>query len=304
MRVTSTGELDDILTIDDRVLVIGGGSNLVVGDSGWDGVVAQIAIRGTAIDCDAITVGAGEVWDDVVAQMVDARRVGIECLSGIPGRVGATPMQNVGAYGQEVSDTISAVRVYDRERRTFATMTAADCGFGYRTSAFRGSARWIVVAVTFQLPRGEQSMPIRYAELAKALGIKEGERAPLKTVRDTVIALRRSKGMVIDPSDPDSRSAGSFFTNPLVEASQVPAGAPNWPQPDGLVKVSAAWLIEQAGFAKGHRAGNVGISSKHALALVTRDGATAQELLALARSIQTRVHETFAIELSLEPVVV
>ncbi|MGE5184775.1 MAG: UDP-N-acetylmuramate dehydrogenase [Acidobacteriota bacterium] len=305
VRVTSTAELPDALALSDDILVLGGGSNLVIGDAGWPGVVLEIALRGVSIDCHSVSVAAGVVWDDLVAQMVRAGRAGVECLSGIPGLVGATPMQNVGAYGQEVSDTITSVRAYDRERREFVTMTPAECRFGYRTSVFRGSARWIVVDVTFALPRGERSAPIRYAELARALGVQEGERAPLQQVRDTVLALRRGKGMVVDPADPDSRSAGSFFTNPLVDAATAArVGGPQWPQPDGRVKLSAGWLIERAGFAKGTTRGRVGISSKHALALVNRGGATASELLALAREIADGVRARLGVELSPEPVIV
>ena len=299
-RVESIVDLKDALASEERVLVIGGGSNVVVGDAGFDGLVIQMAIRGTSIDCDTVNVAAGESWDDFVAQMVAAHRVGIECLSGIPGLVGATPMQNVGAYGQEVSDTITRVRALDRETRELVLFTPAECKFGYRSSMFRHTSRYVIVDVTFHLPRAEESQ-LRYAELQRALG---GERAPLASVRDTVITLRRGKGMVVDPSDPDSRSAGSFFTNPLVTAKQVPEGAPQWPQPDGRIKISAAWLIEHAGFAKGHTAGHVGISRKHALALVHRGGGTTQELLALARSIQDGVRAAFGIALEPEPVFV
>jgi UDP-N-acetylmuramate dehydrogenase len=301
-RIESVVDLRDALASEPNILVLGGGSNLVVGDAGFDGLVAHIAIRGIAVDCDTVTVAAGESWDDFVAQMVAARRVGIECLSGIPGLVGATPMQNVGAYGQEVSDTITSVRVFDRERGELVALTPAEGGFGYRTSVFRGSARWVIVDVTFCLPRGEESAPIKYAELQRALG---AERAPLQAVRDTVIGLRRGKGMVVDPSDPESRSAGSFFTNPLVDAATAArVGGPQWPQPDGRVKLSAGWLIEHAGFAKGYTVGRAGISNKHALALVNRGGATASELLALAREIQDGVRARTGIELSPEPVIV
>jgi UDP-N-acetylmuramate dehydrogenase len=301
VRVQSVVDLRDALASEPNVLVLGGGSNLVVGDGGFDGLVAHIAIRGIAVDCDAVTVAAGESWDDFVAQMIAARRVGIECLSGIPGLVGATPMQNVGAYGQEVSDTITSVRAFDRERGELVTMTPAECGFGYRSSIFRGSVRWVIVDVTFRLPRGEESAPVTYAELHKALG---ADRAPLQAVRDTVIALRRGKGMVLDPGDPESRSAGSFFTNPIVDPALAPPGAPHWPQPDGRVKLSAGWLIEHAGFAKGYTVGRVGISKKHALALVNRGGATTQELLALAREIQDGVRARLGVELTPEPVII
>ncbi len=227
------GELDDALATDEPVLVLGGGSNLVIGDAGWPGVVVRLALRDVAIDGDVVTARAGVDWDAFVARMVADGRAGIECLSGIPGLVGATPMQNVGAYGQEVADTIVDVRAYDRDRGEVATIAAADCGFGYRTSRFRGSARWIIVAVRFRLPRADAA-PVRYAELAHALAAPGMDRPSLATVRDTVRALRRRKGMVVDAADPDTRSAGSFFTNPIVAAAvaaALPATAPRWPQP-------------------------------------------------------------------------
>jgi len=304
VRITSTADLPAALALAPRVLVLGGGSNLVVGDDGFDGAVLEIALRGIAIDCDTVSVAAGVAWDDFVAQMVDAGRAGIECLSGIPGLVGATPMQNVGAYGQEVADTIVHVRAYDRERGEIVTIANGACAFAYRSSMFRGSARWIVVEVVFRLPRATASTPIRYAELARALGIREGERAPLADVRRTVIELRRGKGMVVDAADPESRSAGSFFTNPIVAPELAPAGAPSWPGPDGRVKLAAAWLIEHAGFAKGYTRGRVGISRKHALALVNRGGASTRELLELAREIQDGVYARFGIALQPEPVIV
>jgi UDP-N-acetylmuramate dehydrogenase len=310
-RVTSDDELAQLAVENDRVLVLGGGSNLVIGDAGFDGLVVQIATRGTTIerggDRAAVFVRAGMPWDDVVAEMVDAELAGLECLSGIPGLVGATPMQNVGAYGQEVSDVIAEVRAYDRQLGGEVVIPNRDCGFGYRTSVFRGSMRWIVLGVRFGLERSALSAPVRYGELARALGIREGERAPLADVRRAVLELRRGKGMVVDAVDPESRSAGSFFTNPVVDAetsARLPAEAPRWPQPDGRIKLSAAWLIERAGFTKGYTVGNVGISRKHALALVNRGRATATELLALARSIQGGVHARFGIGLELEPVVV
>jgi UDP-N-acetylmuramate dehydrogenase len=204
------------------------------------------------------------------------------------------------------------VRAFDRDAGEVVTLAPAQCGFGYRTSVFRGSARWIVLEVDFRLAPGEQSAPIRYAELARALGVAEGERAPLAEVRRTVIELRRGKGMVIDPGDPESRSAGSFFTNPIVDAVQLAAlearlpgvAMPRFPAPGGNTKLSAGWLIERAGFAKGHTVGRVGISRKHALALVNRGGATARELLDLARAIQDGVRERLGIELAPEPIFV
>jgi UDP-N-acetylmuramate dehydrogenase len=298
--VESTGELRDVVRGGDRVLVLGDGSNLVVGDTGWDGVVVQLGWTDVAFSGDVVTVAAGASWDGFVAEMVGAGRAGIECLAGIPGRVGATPMQNVGAYGQEVADTITAVRALDRDTGELRVFSPSECGFAYRTSAFKGTARWIVTDVSFRLPIRDAA-PIRYAELAKALG---GDRAPLAEIRHSVIALRRAKGMVVDPADPDSRSAGSFFTNPIVDPSAAVAGAPQWPQPDGRVKLSAAWLIERAGFAKGTVSGNVGISTKHALALVNRGGATTAELLAFAAEIQRGVRAAFGVELVPEPVIV
>jgi len=319
-RVESVADLQEALalaaTTTERVLVLGGGSNLVVRDAGFDGLVVQIAIPGVTIrlhdDYAIVSAFAGVVWDDFVAQLVDAELVGVECLSGIPGLVGATPMQNVGAYGQEVSDTIVFVRALDRETGELVTLDSEACRFAYRSSVFRGSERWIVVEVRFRLARGERSVPIRYPELARALGIAEGERAPLDEVRRVVIGLRRSKGMVVDPSDPESRSAGSFFTNPIVDeptmrALEARLGSditiPRFPAPAGRTKLSAGWLIERAGFTKGYTVGRVGISKKHALALVNRGGTT-HELLELAREIQDGVRAKLGIELHPEPIIV
>jgi UDP-N-acetylmuramate dehydrogenase len=298
------------------ILVLGGGSNLVVRDEGFAGLAIQVGLEDVRVamakDEALVAVGAGVVWDDLVAQMCGAGFAGLECMSGIPGLVGATPMQNVGAYGQEVSDTIVLVSVFDRETGEVIEVPAAACDFAYRSSKFRGSDRWIVLDVVFRLARGKRSAPIWYPELAKALGVPADGTAPLGIVRDTVIALRRGKGMVVDPDDPDSRSAGSFFTNPIVDAAQLAAfrqrvgdaAYPSWPAADGKTKLAAAWLIERAGFAKGYTRGRVGISTKHALALVNRGGATAHELLELAREIQAGVRERLGIELSVEPIIV
>lgn len=298
------------------VLILGGGSNLVVRDGGFSGLVIQLAIEGISIerhvDHALVTANAGVLWDDFVAQMLDEGFAGVECLSGIPGLVGATPMQNVGAYGQEVADTITEVRVLDRESGEMESFSPAACKFAYRSSVFRGSDRWVVTSVTFRFPITGRSAPIQYAELAKALEVAIGETASLRTVRETVIALRRGKGMVVDPADPESRSAGSFFTNPIVSPDQlaavrtrVPDGVqmPTFAAPDGMTKLSAGWLIERAGFAKGTTRGNAGISNKHALALVNRGGTTA-ELLALASEIQAGVRNAFGVELSPEPIIV
>lgn len=318
--VATVDELTDVLRdardAQERVLVLGGGSNLVISDAGWNGLVLELTMRDIHIDLEGdtavVSAGAGATWDEFVAQMIDERLVGVECLSGIPGRVGATPMQNVGAYGQEVSDCISRVRAYDRQFGTVTDLAPAECRFGYRTSAFRGTERWIILEVQFRLARGPQSTPIRYPELAGALGISVGGRAQLRATREAVIALRRRKGMVFDPNDPDSRSAGSFFTNPIIEADAMESlrarwgnvAIPHWPMPPDRVKLSGAWLIEQAGFAKGQRFGNVGISSKHSLALINRGGGTTTELLALAEQIQQQVLQVSGIRLDLEPVVV
>jgi UDP-N-acetylmuramate dehydrogenase len=315
-HVENVGELQEVLRTSERVLVLGGGSNLVVGDAGFDGTVIRLAMPAVRVrmhdDHAVVSAFAGASWDDFVAQMIDAKLVGVECLSGIPGLAGATPMQNVGAYGQEVAETIVFVRAFDRDTNEVVTMQPADCGFAYRTSVFKGSARWIVLEVRFRFARGELSAPIRYAELSRALDVADGERAPLGEVRDTVIALRRGKGMVVDALDPESRSAGSFFTNPILDnaafvalQARLPGVAfPHWPQPDGTTKVSAAWLIERAGYAKGYTVGRVGISRKHALALVNRGGATATELLALANEITSGVQAKLGVTLVPEPVIV
>ncbi|MBA3397076.1 MAG: UDP-N-acetylmuramate dehydrogenase [Deltaproteobacteria bacterium] len=319
--VTSIDELRDALAdaaaIGEPVLVLAGGSNLVVRDGGWHGLAVAIALPGIAIvddgDTATVTAAAGVVWDDLVAQCLDAGLAGVECLSGIPGLVGATPMQNVGAYGQEVADTIEWVRVLDRHTGQLETFRKAACGFAYRTSLFKGSTRWIVVEVQFRLARDRRAAPLRYPELSRALGVADGGRAPLADVRRTVIELRRGKGMVVDAADPESRSAGSFFVNPIVNSvqlaaleSRLPAGTtmPRFAASGGLTKLSAGWLIEHAGFAKGYTVGRVGISRKHALALVNRGGATTTELLALAHEIQQGVHAAFGIELVPEPVIV
>lgn len=329
---TSEAELIEAVAAADAaaesVLVLGGGSNLVVADEGFEGRVIQVATRGIDSDTEPnadggsdptcggamVTVAAGERWDDVVARAVERGWVGLEALSGIPGSTGATPIQNVGAYGQDVSQTIAQVRVWDRLLRGIRTFTAADCHFGYRHSRFKAAPldpwgpRHVVLSVTFQLRVGTLSAPIGYAELARALGVEVGGRAPLADVRQAVLDLRRGKGMVLDPDDHDTWSAGSFFTNPIVRAEQVPEGAPAWPQaegPDGAVKTSAAWLIEHAGFGKGYPgSGPVTLSTKHTLALTNRGAATTADLLALAREIRDGVAARFGIELVNEPVTV
>jgi UDP-N-acetylmuramate dehydrogenase len=321
VRAEIVAHLHDALAMADaaneRVLVIGGGSNLVVRDGGWDGVAIEMALPGVHIvreDGQAlVTAAAGVVWDELVAETVESQLAGLECLSGIPGLVGATPMQNVGAYGQEVADTITHVRVLDRETDELVTLTPAACGFAYRTSVFKGSERWIVIEVQFRLAIDELGQPLRYPELARSLGVADGARVPLHEVRARVIELRRAKGMVVDPQDPASRSAGSFFTNPIIDAAtlaaveaRLPAGVamPRFPAAGGMTKLSAGWLIERAGFTKGYVRGRAGISTKHALALVNRGGATTRELLELANEIQNGVRDRLGVELVPEPVIV
>lgn len=280
-----------------EAMLLGGGSNVVLPDAGLDEVVL-VRSRGM----DGLRVQAGEDWDGFVQHTLDERLVGLEALSGIPGTVGASPMQNIGAYGAEVASAIRSVRVFDRREGAVVELAAADCGFRYRSSAFKSSSRWIILSVEFALPPGVLSAPVRYPELASMLDVELGERAPAAEVREAVLALRRGKGMVLDPTDPDSVSAGSFFTNPVV--AEAPSGAPSWPEPDGRVKVSAAWLIQQAGFERGWGQGRIGLSSKHALALVNRGGGTAAELLEVARTIRDGVRARFGVELCQEPVLV
>ncbi len=304
------------------LLVLGGGSNVVLPDAGFEGTVLRICLHGLSAtargDRVQLTAAAGEDWEAFVALCVADRLVGVEALSGIPGLIGASPVQNIGAYGQDVSQTISSVRAYDRRAGTVVELSAADCGFGYRYSAFKTDpGRWVVLAVTFDLGMGELSAPVGYAELARVLDVPLGARAPLADVREAVLALRRGKGMVLDAADQDTRSAGSFFTNPLLSPAQAAelqarvvqrcgpdVTAPGWVGDDGRLKVSAAWLIERSGFGKGHFAGPVGISSKHTLALVNRGGGTTDALLGVAREVRDGVRATFGVELVAEPVLV
>jgi UDP-N-acetylmuramate dehydrogenase len=287
-------------------LVLAGGSNVVIADDGVPGTVVLVRTRGVSREGDLLVVAAGEPWDEVVARCVSEGLQGFECLSGIPGSTGATPIQNVGAYGQEVAETVVWVRVYDRVTDQVQVLGAAACGFDYRRSIFKYRDRWTVLAVAFRLRESPLSGPLRYAELARVLDVPVGGRAPLADVRAAVLGLRRAKGMVIDPDDPDSVSAGSFFTNPILAAEEWSGlpGAPAFPEPDGRIKTSAAWLIERSGFARGYGSGRAGISSKHTLALINRGGATTAELMALAREIAAGVRATFGVSLVPEPVLV
>jgi UDP-N-acetylmuramate dehydrogenase len=308
---------------DEPLLVLAGGSNVVVADEGFPGAVVLIATRGIErAEQDGralLDVQAGEPWDPFVARCVADGLRGVECLSGIPGSVGATPIQNVGAYGQEVSETIVAVRALDRETGAVDELGPEACGFAYRSSVFkRRPGRWVVLAVRFALVPSPVSGPLRYGELARTLGVEPGGSAPLAEVRDAVLALRRGKGMVVDPDDPDSVSAGSFFTNPILDPNAfarleervrarlgADAAPPSWPEPDGRVKTSAAWLIEHAGFTKGYGdPATIAISAKHTLALTNRGAGTTALLVALAREIAAGVEEAFGVRLHPEPVFV
>ena len=323
VTATTTDRVIDAVSESDGrgepVLVLGGGSNLLVGDDGFDGTVVRVATRGVVLEAAdrcggaAVRVAAGEPWDDVVAHAVSRHWIGVEALSGIPGLTGATPVQNVGAYGQDVAGTIASVRTWDRQEGRVRTLASADCEFAYRTSRFkqeqfRDGPRFVILEVTFQLRLADLSEPIRYAELARALGVEVGARVPVEQVRATVLELRRAKGMVLDDADHDTWSAGSFFTNPVLAADAaalLPAGAPRWPTPDGRVKTSAAWLIEHAGFGRGFGApGPATLSGKHTLALTNRGGARAKDLLDLARIVRDGVRSAFGVELHPEPVLV
>ena len=371
---TEADLLDAVRTADaagEPLLVLAGGSNLVVADEGFDGTVVHVVTRGVdvrASDADGgsatragaaatdaaaadaaatdagaatdtgaavatkagagattrtrrgtgdgrpggrgrtvdVTVAAGEPWDGLVERAVAEGWSGIEALSGIPGSTGATPIQNVGAYGQEVAETIVELRAWDRRTGEVRTIPAADCGFGYRTSAFKGHDRYVVLDVTFRLSLDRAGAPIRYAELARRLDTDPGTTAPAAEVRQAVLGLRSGKGMVLDAADHDTWSAGSFFTNPVLDPSEVPEGAPTWPQPDGRVKTSAAWLIDHAGFGKGHPGpgGRVALSTKHPLALTNRGGASTADLLALAREVRDGVRSRFGVDLVNEPTLV
>jgi len=320
--------VDAVREVDDAgepMLVISGGSNLVIADQGFAGSVVRIATKGISVEsadqCGGATVrvAAGEVWDDVVARAVDEGWSGIEALSGIPGCTGATPIQNVGAYGQEVAQTIAQVRVWDRRQQQVRTFANAHCRFTYRRSLFKAEPRYVVLDVVFQLRVADLSQPVAYADLARGLGVEAGERVPLADAREAVLQQRRSRGMVLDPADHDTWSCGSFFTNPILSAPSYAAlqqraaarlgdhapAPPSFPGPDGQVKTSAAWLIDRAGFGKGyHLPGPAALSTKHTLAVTNRGAASAADVVALAREIRDGVQEAFGVALVNEPVFV
>jgi len=295
--------------------VLGGGSNLVVADEGVDGLVVKIALRGVSWDEGSggveVTAAAGEPWDALVAHAVERGWAGLECLSGIPGLTGATPIQNVGAYGQEVGQTVTAVRAIDRRTGDVVTLAPEACGFGYRTSRFKSGEpeRFIVLAVTYRLRPGG-APAVRYADVERDLARRGVTSPSLAEVRESVLAIRRSKSMVLDPDDPNRRSCGSFFLNPVVDAAAGErveraagdAAMPRWPEPDGRVKLSAAWLIERAGFRRGEGPGPVALSTHHSLAIVCREGARAADVAAFAREIRDRVEARFGLRLVPEPV--
>ncbi|MBW1602531.1 UDP-N-acetylmuramate dehydrogenase [Streptomyces sp. JJ66] len=323
LTATTDAEVIDAVRAADAagmpLLLIGGGSNLVIADAGFRGTALRVATTGFTLDGTHLELAAGENWSDAVARTVEAGLAGVECLAGIPGSAGATPIQNVGAYGQEVSSVITEVVAYDRVTDATVTIPAAECGFAYRHSRFKADpGRFVVLRVRCALEdAGGLSAPVRYAETARALGVRVGERVPVARARETVLKLRAGKGMVLDPEDHDTWSAGSFFTNPqLTEAEHAAflarvaqrlgpdAAAPAWPVGDGRVKTSAAWLIDHAGFPKGHGAGPARISTKHTLALTNRGTATTAELLDLAREVREGVHAAFGVTLVNEPVTV
>ncbi|WP_329365414.1 UDP-N-acetylmuramate dehydrogenase [Streptomyces sp. NBC_01483] len=314
--IAAVREADDTGT---PLLLIGGGSNLVIGDKGFTGTALRIATTGFSLDGTRLELAAGEVWTDAVARTVESGLAGLECLAGIPGSAGATPIQNVGAYGQEVSSTITEVIAYDRKTCETVTLANADCAFSYRHSRFKADPeRYVVLRVRFELEDADGlSAPIRYAETARSLGVEPGDRVPLATARETVLKLRSGKGMVLDPEDHDTWSAGSFFTNPILTDEEFVAFharvaerlgtevvPPAYPAGEGRTKTSAAWLIDKSGFTKGYGSGPARISTKHTLALTNRGRATTEDLLALAREVVAGVRDAFGITLVNEPVTV
>ena len=320
VRVESETELhaayDQARALGLDVRVLGGGSNIVVADAGFPGLVIELSLRGMRMtesgNVTEVSAAAGEPWDDFVAAMVAEGLQGLECLSGIPGRVGATPIQNVGAYGQDVSETISRVVTFDTVTRRTVVFDNEACHFAYRDSVFKSKSpgRFIVTEVSFRLARNAPPA-VRYAELERAFKSTRCTAPSLADARQMVLSLRRKKSMLLDPSDPNTRSCGSFFVNPVLTPAehadfagraQAEGNVPQFPQADGRTKLSAGWLIEHAGFPRGTRRGNVGLSTEHALALVAHPGARAMDIADLARRVQSAVHERFGVRLQPEPV--
>jgi UDP-N-acetylmuramate dehydrogenase len=294
---------------DTPILIMGGGTNVLIADKGFEGTVIRISNNSVQAEVDAcsgatLTIGAGEDWDVFVQTTITSGFAGLETLSGIPGTVGASPIQNIGAYGHEVSEFITRVRTYDRQEKALKTFTNSECQFSYRNSLFKSHpGRYVVLDVQFQIRRGEFSDPITYLELAKKLGVQPGDKAPVVATRQAVLELRASKGMLLSSEDHDSWSAGSFFTNPIISqqaADALPDAAPKWPLNDGRVKISAAWLIENAGMHKGDEVGGARISTKHVLALTNSGDATAADIAELAKRARDHVKEIFGITLEAE----
>ncbi len=301
---SAESEIIEAVSANPNALILGGGSNVIVSDD-FAGDVIKIESTGFENDESAcagawVTVAAGHDWNDFVTSAVANGWTGIEGLAGIPGTVGATPIQNVGAYGQSVSDTIAQVRAWNKKTKSVDVIFAADCEFGYRTSIFKSQPdTWVILSVTFQLPLGTMSAPIAYNELAAKLNVEIGDRVSTSELQSAVLELRAGKGMVLDSADHDTWSVGSFFMNPRVLTA--PENAPNWPEADGTVKVSAAWLIEQAGFTKGFTLnGRAALSSKHTLAITNRGTATSADISELADHIVQGVKAKFDIELKPE----
>jgi UDP-N-acetylmuramate dehydrogenase len=294
---------------DTPILIMGGGTNVLIADKGFEGTVIRISNDSVQSEVDAcsgatLTIGAGQDWDLFVQSSIESGFAGLETLSGIPGTVGASPIQNIGAYGHEVSEFVTRVRTYDRQEKALKTFTNSECHFSYRNSYFKAfPGRYVVLDVAFQVRQGEFSDPITYLELAKKLGVELGDKAPVIDVRNAVLELRASKGMLLSPDDHDSWSAGSFFTNPIISqqaADALPDAAPKWPLVDGRVKISAAWLIENSGMHKGDEVGGARISTKHVLALSNSGSATASDIAELAKRARNQVKEIFGITLEAE----
>ena len=308
VRASNESEIIEAITNagEQPLLILGSGSNVLISDTGFPGTVIKIENNQLTADVDAcsgatLNIGAGEDWDVFVKTTIDRGWAGLETLSGIPGTVGASPIQNIGAYGHEVSEFIMRVRTFDRQSKAIKTFTNYECKFTYRNSLFKKQpGRFVILEVQFNLRRGEMSDPITYEELAKELGIAVGQKSEVTKVREAVLRIRARKGMLLDEKDRDTYSAGSFFTNPIVAENLIPEGAPKYPQGDGNFKTSAAWLIQNSGIERGQRLNGAAISSKHVLAITNADGAKAADIAALAIQVRDAVKMKFGIELTPE----